>query len=462
MSEYAGYIANLKDKVAVVATEDILSDKGILLAKSGTKFNNKTYDNILKFKLLKPIEDSITLSNQLNSKLIYDRITQLVSTDFWLQTLNNKLGDKTILQRCCLQMDNYPLLLQKLTVLSMEIPNVFNQSILSAYLAYICGLINQEEQQTIKHYFLAGLSHDIGFLHIDHYILTKEEQLTAQEWRKIQSHPIIGYEILKRIQNFPPSVIRAVLEHHENLDGTGYPRAKTARDLGSLGQLISLLDNVIAIYNRKFKPLNRSLRSIAPIIQINMHSYFPDAVSLILRALKHAPESPIKEAEASVVEELIDHVHKEQAYIEQAVNTIKQGNENIGFSHNNNEVFALQSLANNIIRITRSAGLTDSSYSASLKQATQEDKKALYNEVEDTRRMLDEVVYQLQTYVRNASVFINKNPDHPISSAINHIIDQFSHLKRPSPPSALNQHWQQLAKASLPDPLDPSGTHNDK
>jgi len=449
MSEYASYLANLQNKAKVVATEDILSDKGLLLAKSGVELNKKTYNNILKFKLLKPLEDSIAISNQLNAKSVYDRIIQFVNTDIWLNAINNTLGNKVILQRCCLQLDKYPLLLQKLTVLSMEIPEVFDQAVLSAYLSHICGINNKEDQDSLNHYFLAGLSHDIGFLHIDRYILTKKEKLTAEEWRKIQSHPVIGYEILKRIDKFPKIVSRAVLEHHENLDGTGYPRSKTALDLSSLGQTISLVDNVIAIYNRKLKPLNQSLRNIIPIIQINMHSYFPNSVSLILRTLKQAPESLIDNSAVEIIKQLIGHVQAEQTYVKQLLNILTKGNQTIGFTHNNKDIYVIQNIASNIIMIANSAGLSDSSYSSWLEEADNSDPKALYSEVNDTHYMLEEVIYQLETYQKTTSVFINKNPDHEFTGYINEILQQFGTIKRPVPPQALIKYWDHLANKPL-------------
>ncbi|ODS24544.1 hypothetical protein AB835_02860 [Candidatus Endobugula sertula] len=444
MSEYTNYLANLQNRAKVIATEDIHSDQGVLLAKSGAEFNKKIYDNILKFKLLKPLEDSIAISNQLNAKSVYNRISQFIYTDPSLNAINESLGDKLVLQKCCLQLEKYPLLLQKLTVLSLEMREVFDQAILSSYLSYICGLTNQENQQTINEYFLAGLSHDIGLLHIDRYILNKKETLTADEWRKIQSHPIIGYEILKRIDNFPKKVSNAVLEHHENIDGTGYPRAKRSQDISHLGQAISLVDNVIAIYNKKFKPLNRSLRGLIPILQINMHSYFPEEISLILRTLKQVPESTIEEYATTIVNELVVHVKKEQDYVQRIIEEMIKVNKTIGLRHNDNEVSATQNIANNIIMIAHSAGLSDSNYNFWLQEIGHMESQSLYNEIEDTRLMLDEVVYHLQTYQKAASVFISKNSDNGIAKKIQSIINQFETTKRPSPSQALVAHWKSL------------------
>lgn len=449
MSAYTGYLSNLKEKATVVATEDIVSDRGVLIVRSGAELNNKTYDNLLKFKLLKPLEDSIAISNQLNAKLIYDRVNQFILMDPWLRAIHNELGNKLLLQRSCLNIEKYSLLLQKLTVLSMEIPHIFDQAILSGYLCHVCGIVDQLPQEELNDYFLAGLSHDIGFLHIDKNILDKEEALTGEEWKTIQSHPIISYEILKRIDRFPKRVCRSVLEHHENLDGTGYPRAKTAHDLSSLGQVVNLVDNVIGIYNKKFKPINRSFRDIIPIIQINMHSYFPDAISMILRLLKHAPESPKEKTDATIVSSLIEYVQKEQAYIQSVIEMIQHHNDIIGFTHNDKEVYAIQNIAINIIMITNSAGLSDSSYSDWLEDMKNNNPEDMYNEVEDTRVMLGEVIYQLQNYQKTASLFISKYPTHPMTEKVETILNHFGEFNRAPTPAPLKKHWEQLAKRKV-------------
>lgn len=181
MNEYAENLVNSQEKIKLVATEDILSDKGVLLAKSGIELNKKTCENILRFKLLKPLEESIAIENQLNAKSIYDKINQMVLTTTCLIAMHKQVNEKTSLQKCCLRLEKFPLIQQKLTVLCVELPHVFEQSILSAYLAYLCARLEQQEQSKIEEYFLAGLVHDIGFLHIDHRILKKSGELTDRK-----------------------------------------------------------------------------------------------------------------------------------------------------------------------------------------------------------------------------------------------------------------------------------------
>jgi len=54
-------------------------------------------------------------------------------------------------------------------------------------------------------------------------IIEKKGELTAQEWEIIKEHPVVGASILNKTKWMPPSVIMAVLRHHEHLDGSGYP-----------------------------------------------------------------------------------------------------------------------------------------------------------------------------------------------------------------------------------------------
>jgi putative nucleotidyltransferase with HDIG domain len=69
---------------------------------------------------------------------------------------------------------------------------------------------------------MAGLLHDIGKMYVPIEILTKPGRLSDAEFNLIKMHPQTGYEILKRIE-FPWNVAEIVLQHHELIDGSGYP-----------------------------------------------------------------------------------------------------------------------------------------------------------------------------------------------------------------------------------------------
>jgi putative nucleotidyltransferase with HDIG domain len=87
----------------------------------------------------------------------------------------------------------------------------------------------------------AALLHDIGKLGISNTILDKKTELDASEWKAVHKHPRITRLILQRVRSFREMAIIAG-EHHEKLDGSGYPDRLTARDLSIESRIIAVAD----------------------------------------------------------------------------------------------------------------------------------------------------------------------------------------------------------------------------
>ncbi len=78
------------------------------------------------------------------------------------------------------------------------------------------------DERRLQGLYLAGIVHDLGKIHIPVEILTKPGRLTPAEYALIKTHPEVGYNILKNIQ-YPWPIAEMVRQHHEYLDGSGYP-----------------------------------------------------------------------------------------------------------------------------------------------------------------------------------------------------------------------------------------------
>jgi len=86
---------------------------------------------------------------------------------------------------------------------------------------------------------LAALFHEIGMTRIPESIYMSNRPLSEKERQAITAHPILGFKMLKEA-NFPPSIYLAILEHHENIDGTGYPRRITGDKISTYGKILSV------------------------------------------------------------------------------------------------------------------------------------------------------------------------------------------------------------------------------
>jgi len=114
----------------------------------------------------------------------------------------------------------------------------------SMNVALICNLfahwLKYDEKET-ELLTLAGLLHDIGKMMIPLDILKKPGKLTTDEYRIIQEHPTLGYNLLKD-QNVDRRIALAALQHHERCDGKGYPSGLRLSDIEPFAKIVAIAD----------------------------------------------------------------------------------------------------------------------------------------------------------------------------------------------------------------------------
>jgi len=113
---------------------------------------------------------------------------------------------------------------------------------------------------------MAGLIHDIGKLAVPAEILCKPSKINDLEYQLVKTHPEVGYDILKKI-DFPWPVADIVLQHHERMNGSGYPRKLKGPDIIIEARIINVADVVEAMAShRPYRPslgIEKSLEQIS-------------------------------------------------------------------------------------------------------------------------------------------------------------------------------------------------------
>ena len=97
---------------------------------------------------------------------------------------------------------------------------------------------------------LGGLLHDIGKIGIPDVILQKPEDLGNKEYQIMKQHPIIGGEIIGKVQKLH-DILPGLIEHHEHLDGTGYPNQLKEGQISLFGRIIAVADAFDAITSKR-------------------------------------------------------------------------------------------------------------------------------------------------------------------------------------------------------------------
>ena len=126
--------------------------------------------------------------------------------------------------------------------------------------------------------YLAGLLHDVGKIGIPDNILLKAGPLGRDEWEVMKSHPIVGANILKPIKLYA-DVVSAVLTHHENFDGSGYPYGVAGDDIPQISRILRVADSFDAMTTtRVHRPSRSADEAIAEISAGSGKIYDPATV----------------------------------------------------------------------------------------------------------------------------------------------------------------------------------------
>ena len=133
---------------------------------------------------------------------------------------------------------------------------------------------------------VASLIHDIGKIGIPSEILTKPGKLNDLEYSLIKNHPQIGYDILKDIEFVYP-ISRIVLQHHERLNGSGYPGGLKSKDILPEAKIIAVADVVEAMSS--YRPYRAALGIDAALEEITNNKetlYEPDVVDVCVKLFR--------------------------------------------------------------------------------------------------------------------------------------------------------------------------------
>jgi HD-GYP domain-containing protein (c-di-GMP phosphodiesterase class II) len=133
---------------------------------------------------------------------------------------------------------------------------------------------------------MAGNIHDVGKVSLPAEILSKPGALTDLQFEMIKTHPKTGYEILKGI-DFPWDIARIVLQHHERLDGSGYPQGLHDDDILLEAKILGVADVVEAmISHRPYRPALGIEKSLEEIASRKGSAYDPQVADAFDKALR--------------------------------------------------------------------------------------------------------------------------------------------------------------------------------
>ncbi len=235
-------VTQLGDRQPVINHRDITSDLGLKLVASGTRITSGLYNKLVNHKLLPQLEQCLSIENAVDHPFLLQFIDESLNRE---NSAFLAVSDDLPATWCKQIIEQIPLptaIALKLTVAREERPELFEHSILITLLSlYLCRRIGWSEEDTVNA-ASAALLHDIGILHLDPRLFESGHAMSLNERRNLYVHPIIGHMIISEFSEYPSPVAEAVLQHHERLDGSGYPTGLSGEVIGKLGQLLGVAE----------------------------------------------------------------------------------------------------------------------------------------------------------------------------------------------------------------------------
>ena len=141
-------------------------------------------------------------------------------------------------------------------------------------------------QDKIEGLMFASLVHDIGKVDLPIEIVVKPDKLIEIEFNLIKNHPKIGYEILKNV-DFPWPIAEIVFQHHEKIDGSGYPRELKGDEILIEAKILCVADVVEAMSSyRSYQPAINMDTTLNEISKNKDILFEPEAVDACLKLFR--------------------------------------------------------------------------------------------------------------------------------------------------------------------------------
>ena len=275
-------VADLGAKREVRTSQPIFNAQGVKLLEGGATIDQSLYDRLVSHRLSLPLDECIDPGPGVDAASLEAAARAAVARwPFFARVVPEGAAGKGLLDAVAAVRLAKPVALH-LTLARETRPALFDHSIL---MALLCAHLVREAggaKVDVREAAVAGLLHDLGMLHIAPDLLDSEERLSGDELRPVYVHPLTSSMLVDRFPEYSKEIVRAIVEHHERLDGSGYPRGLAGEEVSALGRVLALAEVVTAMFDGSRRlPEQR----VSLLLRINPRRYDAAHVAAVHRLL---------------------------------------------------------------------------------------------------------------------------------------------------------------------------------
>ena len=279
-------VVELGSKRAIKTSQAIYNALGVKLLEGGVTVDKGLYDRLVSHRLALPLDECVDAGGGLTGAVLREAAGAAIERwPFFARVAPAGAARNLILDAIAGIALPKPVALH--LVLARETrPALFEHGILMALLAAHLVRDAGAGRFGIGMAATAGLLHDLGMLHIDPDLLDSEDRLSGDRLRPVYVHPLTTSMLVDRFAEYPKEVVRAILEHHERLDGSGYPRGLVGSAMSPLGRTLALAEVVTAMFDGQRKLAEQR---VSLLLRINPRRYDPKGVAAVHKLLAATP-----------------------------------------------------------------------------------------------------------------------------------------------------------------------------
>ena len=305
-------VAKLGETQAVVSHCAIFNDRGVKIIDKGVAINQALYSRLTQYQLSAPIEDCVASAHALTgSSLRADAEKILDSVPLFGRMAPDPKVRNLFLDALQALPLPAPISLQ-LTIARDLHPALYHHLLRTALTAaYLCKtpVLSRFD---VNAAVMAGMLHDIGMLHIDPHLMQPSRTLDHQQRRQLYAHPLVSTALIERHHAYPKEVVRAVREHHEYLDGSGYPRQLSGDEISPLAKILAIAQVVSAMFSPD-QP-GAELR-LSVVLRMNTHRFDTALAMQIINLLR--PNNDLLLMEIDRTEQPLQRLRKINSLLDQ-------------------------------------------------------------------------------------------------------------------------------------------------
>ena len=328
-------------------------------------------------------------------------------------------------------LGQYPYLYFRLRIMEACLADQYDRTLFCVLMVAIECEISQREEKQKPGIFLVALTHDVGLLNIEYdKVNTNVEHIPLFDAENDYIKHVDFAVEFAVAQDFPKDVVRGIKEHHERLDGTGYPNNLAGVRLSEFGQHIHLYDTLYSIYVQKFRPLNKSLGDLKPIIEMNSVTHFGQVAASIITFIDSVPGSKSMIASEQEYERILSDAREMRVFVQSSLAICQAFTQKVGFRHDDKKLLSLQNgffhIALAVHKSKGNTGVLQFIDTAVIDEASAEKYKTL----ENVYIMLREICYHIDIYIRQLRSYRNTTKNTIIITAIEKTLDEFKQTNR--------------------------------